>query len=147
MLPALEPAGLLLGRCLLAALFLHEAWAKLMNYDGAMRYTESFGLPGFALVPAIALEAAGGLAILAGFGTRIAALSLAGFCVAAAAIFHTKFGDRNQLLHFEKDLAIAGGFLILVFRGAGPWSLDRVLDAVWSGGHTAPRTMTKGPDT
>lgn len=133
----MEAAGLLLGRCLLAALFLHEGLAKLMNYDGAVRYTESFGLPGFSLAPAIALELAGGLAILTGFATRLAGLALAGFCVVAAVIFHTKFGDRNQLLHFEKDLAIAGGFLILALRGPGKWALDGVLDGFWTGGHTA----------
>ena len=44
-------------------------------------------------------------------------------------IFHTEFGASGQLLHFEKDLAIAGGFLVLFWHGAGDWSLDRVLDA------------------
>ena len=126
---ALEPAWLLLGRVLLAALFLHEAWAKSMNYDGAARYAESFGLPAVSLIPAIALELVGGLAVLAGAGTRVAALLLAGFCVVTAAIFHTGFGDRDQLLHFEKDLAIAGGFLVLAMTGAGAWSLD-----AWRGG-------------
>jgi putative oxidoreductase len=49
---------------------------------------------------------------------------LAAFCAAAAVIFHTKFGDRNQLLHFEKDLALAGAFLILCAHGAGRYSID-----------------------
>jgi putative oxidoreductase len=49
---------------------------------------------------------------------------LAGFCVATAVLFHTRFGDRNQLLHFEKDFAIAGGFLVLFARGGGAWSID-----------------------
>ena len=120
----LVPVGLLLGRCLLAFLFLHEAWAKIAGYEGAVKYTEAFGLPGIALIPAIALEAIGGLMILAGLGTRIAAFALGGFCIVTALIFHSSFGDRNQLLHFEKDLAIAGGFLILCCQGAGPWSLD-----------------------
>ena len=44
--------------------------------------------------------------------------------MATAVIFHTKFGNRNELLHFEKDLAIAGGFLVLAARGAGAWALD-----------------------
>ena len=52
------------------------------------------------------------------------ALVLAAFCVATALLFHTRFGDRNQLLHFEKDLAIAGGLLVLFAHGAGAWSLD-----------------------
>src|SRR5437660_6088568 len=52
------------------------------------------------------------------------ALLLAGFCVATAVLFHTKFGDRNQLLHFEKDFAIAGGLLVLFAHGGGAWALD-----------------------
>ena len=128
MIARLEPAGLLLARCLLAFLFLHEAWSKLLNYDGAVRYTEAFGLPGFTLAPAIALEAIGGVLILTGVGTRAAAFLLSGFCVVTALIFHTKLGDRNQLLHFEKNLALAGGFLVLCLHGAGPWTIARVLD-------------------
>lgn len=129
MIACLEPAGLLLGRCALATLFLHEAWAKLTNYDGAVRYTEAFGLPGFALAPAIALELVGGVLILTGVGARIAAFLLSGFCVVTGLIFHSAFGDRNQLLHFEKDLAIAGGFLILCVSGPGSWTLARY----WTG--------------
>ncbi|TMJ38264.1 MAG: DoxX family protein [Alphaproteobacteria bacterium] len=73
---------------------------------------------------AIAIELGGGLLILCGYHTRAAALLLAGFCVATAVLFHTKFGDRNQLLHFEKDFAIAGGLLVLFAHGGGAWALD-----------------------
>jgi len=124
-----EPAGLLIGRCLLALLFLHEAWVKLMTYDAAVRYSEAYGVPGWLLPAAIALELGGGLLIVGGLATGAAAFLLAGFCVVTAMIFHTNFSEPGQLLHFEKDLSIAGGFLILCVRGAGPWSLDRVLDA------------------
>jgi putative oxidoreductase len=62
--------------------------------------------------------------IVFGYYTRAAALVLALFCVATAVLFHTKLGDRNQLLHFEKDLAIAGGLLVLMAHGAGAWALD-----------------------
>ena len=120
-----EPAGILLGRCLLAALFLHEAYAKIMNYDGAVIYSEAFGIPGFLLPPAILLELAGGAMIIGGAGARLASLGLAGFCLITAVLFHRNFGDRNQLLHFEKDFAIAGGLLLLAVRGPGNWALDR----------------------
>jgi len=120
----LEAAGAWLGRLLLAAIFLHEAWAKLTAYDAAVAYMQAFGLPGWLLPFAIAVELVGGLLVIAGLYTRIAALALAVFCVATAVIFHTKFGNRNELLHFEKDLAIAGGFLVLAARGAGAWALD-----------------------
>ena len=122
----LEAAGAWLGRLLLAAIFLHEAWAKLTAYGAAVGYMEAFGLPGWLLPFAIAVELGGGVMVLAGYYTRPAALALALFCIATAVLFHNKFGVRNELLHFEKDLAIAGGFLVLAARGAGTWSLDAV---------------------
>ena len=120
----LEPAAVLLGRLLLSALFLHEAFAKLNGYAAAIAYMETFGMPGAMLPLAIALELGGALMIIAGFKTRIAALMLAAFCIATAVLFHARFGVRNELLHFEKDLAIAGGFLVLAARGGGAWSVD-----------------------
>src|SRR5262249_14252859 len=90
----------------------------------AVAYMEAFGLPGALLPLAIGVELGCGLLIVIGYRTRVAALLLAGFCVATALLFHTRLGDRNQLLHFEKDLAIAGGFLVLAARGAGAYALD-----------------------
>ena len=66
----------------------------------------------------------GALAVIVGWQARWAALALAGFCILTAVFFHTDFGDFNQKIHFMKNLAIAGGFLFLVARGPGPWSLD-----------------------
>jgi putative oxidoreductase len=120
-------AAALVGRLLISALFLHEAYAKLTAYSAAVAYSEAFGVPGQLLPLAIAVELAGGLMILVGFHTRIAALALAGFCVATALLFHVKLGVRNELLHFEKDFAIAGGLLILFAHGAGRWALDAVM--------------------
>ena len=123
-LQQLEAAGAWLGRLLLAAIFLHEAWAKLTAYDAAVGYMQVFGLPGWLLPFAIAVELVGGILVIAGLYARVAALALALFCVATAVLFHNKFGNRNELLHFEKDLAIAGGFLVLAARGGGAWALD-----------------------
>ena len=123
-LQQLEAAGAWLGRLLLAAIFLHEAWAKLTAYDAAVGYMQAFGLPGWLLPFAVAVELVGGILVIAGLYTRVAALALALFCVATAVLFHNKFGNRNELLHFEKDLAIAGGFLVLAARGGGAWALD-----------------------
>jgi putative oxidoreductase len=120
----LDAAAALAGRVLLSAIFLHEAYAKLTAYAMSQAYMEAFGVPVELLPLVIAVELGCGLLVLAGYQTRIAALLLAGFCVAAAMLFHTKFGDRNQLLHFEKDLAIAGGFLVLFAHGGGAWALD-----------------------
>jgi putative oxidoreductase len=123
-LQQLEAAGAWLGRLLLAAIFLHEAWAKLTAYDAAVGYMQVFGLPGWLLPFAIAVELVGGILVIAGLYTRVAALALALFCVATAVLFHNKFGNRNELLQFEKELAIAGGFLVLAARGGGAWALD-----------------------
>jgi putative oxidoreductase len=119
-------AAALAGRLLLAAIFLHEAWSKLTGYSAALGYMQAFGVPGQLLPLAIAVEMGCGLLILCGYYTRAAALLLAGFCAATALLFHTKLGDRNQLLHFEKDLAIAGGLLVLFAHGAGAWAFDAV---------------------
>jgi putative oxidoreductase len=126
----IKEAAALAGRLLLAAIFLHEAYAKLTAYSAAVAYSEAFGVPGQLLPLAIAAEVGCGLLIVIGYQTRAAALVLAGFCVVTAAVFHTKLGVRNELLHFEKDLAIAGGFLVLFAHGAGAWALD----ALRSGG-------------
>jgi putative oxidoreductase len=67
------------------------------------------------------------LLVAAGFMTRFAALLFAAFCLLTAIVFHRQFSDQNQLLHFQKDLAIAGGFIVLACCGSGNWSIDRYL--------------------
>jgi putative oxidoreductase len=116
--------AVLAGRVLLSGIFLHEAWFKVANYATASRFTQSFGVPVELLPLAIALEAVAGTLVLVGLFTRCASIALAIFCVFTAAMFHNKFSDINQLLHFEKDFAIAGGFLVLAAFGPGKISLD-----------------------
>ena len=72
----------------------------------------------------IALEVLGGAAIMIGWQTRMAAVLFAGFSVVSVVIFHADFSDQNQMIHFMKDISIAGGFLFLIFHGAGPYSVD-----------------------
>lgn len=120
-----SPPALLLARMLMSAIFIHAGFGKLMGYAAAQQYMASAGLPG-ALLPLVILTELGcGLLILVGWQTRIVAFLLAGFCVVTALAFHMKFGDRAQLVNFEKNMAMAGGFLALMIAGAGPWSLDR----------------------
>lgn len=119
----LRDTGLLFGRLLLASLFLLEGWSKVKGYAGAAGYMDKFGIPGQLLPLVILAELGGGLCLALGWQTRWAALALAGFCVAAGVLFHINLADRNQLLHFEKDLAIAGGLLVLFATGSGKWSL------------------------
>jgi len=124
---AMTDAGLLAGRLLLVFIFLHEGWSILGNYSGAAAYMQKSGVPSLLLPLVIALQLGGGALIAAGILTRFAALPFAAFCVLTAVLFHRQFADRNQLLHFQKDLAIAGGFLVLACCGPGNWSIGRYL--------------------
>jgi putative oxidoreductase len=124
---AMTDAGLLAGRLLLVFIFLHEGWSILGNYAGAAAYMQKFGAPSLLLPLVIALQLGCGALIAAGIMTRFAALPFAAFCVLTAILFHWQFADRNQLLHFQKDLAIAGGFLVLACCGPGNWSIGRYL--------------------
>jgi len=120
-LPALAD---LAGRLLLAAMFLLAGITKISGYAGTAAYMASAGVPAALLPAVIALEIGGALAIIVGFQTRLVALALAGFTLAAAALFHSNFADQMQMLLFLKNLSVAGGFLILAANGAGAWSLD-----------------------
>lgn len=114
----------LLGRLLLAIIFLLAGFNKIGGYSDTQAYMESMGVPGILLPLVIILEIGGGIAIALGGFTRWAALALAVFCILAAAVFHHNFADPTQMIQFLKNLAIAGGFLVLYVRGAGPLSLD-----------------------
>ena len=114
----------LLGRVLIAAIFLVAGLNKISGYDGTVGYMESMGVPGVLLPLVIALEVLGAVAIIVGWRTRLFAFLLAGFSVASAVIFHRALGDSMQFILFMKNVAMAGGFLFLVARGAGEWSLD-----------------------
>jgi len=115
---------LLGGRLLLAWLFLHESAAVIANFDAAAAGMAKIGVPEPLLIATIAWQLSGGVAIALGWQARLGAAALGLFCVATAMLFHTNFDSRNELLHFEKDLAIAGGMFVLMVRGAGAWSLD-----------------------
>jgi len=117
----------LLGRLLLAALFLFDGWTVANNYGATAEYLAQFGVPPLLLGPALILQVGGGLLVAVGWNTRPAALALSFFCISTALIFHTQFDDRNEEIQFWKDLALAGGFLVLAARGAGAFSLDAYL--------------------
>jgi putative oxidoreductase len=114
----------LLGRILLAALFLPAGLQKLSGYAGTQGYMEAMGVPGALLPLVILLEIGGGLALIAGFKVRGTSLVLAGFCAVSAFIFHYQPQDQMQMILFMKNIALAGSFLILASVGAGKFSLD-----------------------
>ena len=118
---------ILIGRLLLAVIFIMAGIQKLTGFSGTQGYMEAFGVPGILLPLVILTELGGGLAIAAGFMTRWVALALAGFTLLSAIIFHNQLGDQMQSIMFMKNLAIAGGFLILAVHGAGAWSVDAKL--------------------
>lgn len=120
----LDKLSELTGRSFLAAIFLISGLGKISDYAGTQGYMVSAGVPGQLLPLVIALEVAGALAIIAGWQTRLAALALAGFSLLAALLFHANFQEQIQTILFLKNIAIAGGFLLLYVHGAGPWSLD-----------------------
>ena len=114
----------LVGRILISALFLLNGIFKINNYDGTIGWMESFGMPGIFLIPAIILEIAGPVLIIIGYKTKLAAGLLSLFCIATAFIFHNDFANQMQLTSFLKNIALAGGFLILFVNGAKGFSLD-----------------------
>jgi len=114
----------LAARLMLAFIFIVEGWGKIGAYEGTLQYMEDHGVPGLLLPLVILVELGGGLLIAFGFQTRLAALALAGFCVLTAILFHRDIADIGEFIHFNKDIAIAGGFLLLAAFGAGAWSLD-----------------------
>ena len=113
-----------LGRIFLSALFLIEGINKIFNYEGTTQYMESFGVPEYLAIPAIILEILFPLLLIIGYKTKIAALVMAIFTIVVAVIFHTNFEDHMQLIAFFKDIAIAGGFIIIFVNGPGRFSLD-----------------------
>lgn len=128
---ALQNPLTLVGRIMLAVLFLPAGLSKIGGFAGTAGYIASKGLPlpevGAAI--AIAVEVLGGLALILGFGTRWAALILAAFTVVAGVIFHNFWAlpaeqQTIQQIMFMKNIAVAGGLLLLAAWGPGALSMD-----------------------
>ena len=115
----------LIGRIFISLIFLIAGVGKIFNYEGTIGYMESFGVPGYLLIPAIIIEILFPLLVIIGYKTKLAAIILALFSILLAVIFHTDFSNQMQLMSFLKNFAIAGGFLIIFIRGAGKYSIDQ----------------------
>jgi putative oxidoreductase len=105
-------------------MFVMSGMNKMNNYSNTAGWMDAMGVPGSLLPLVIVLEVLGGAAIMIGWQTRIAAILFAAFSVMSAAIFHADLSDQNQMIHFMKNVSIAGGFLFLIVHGAGNYSLD-----------------------
>ncbi|MCH8529794.1 MAG: DoxX family protein [Saccharospirillum sp.] len=121
---AATPLIMLVGRVLMAIIFIVAGLGKIGGLEGTQGYMEMMGVPGVLIYPTIALEVLGGLAILVGFQTRIAAFLLAGFTLLSGLLFHFDLSNQAEMTSLMKNLAIAGGFLFLVAHGPGKLSLD-----------------------
>ena len=127
--PAVSSQDLLAfgGRVLLAAIFVLSGITKLGAVEGTIGYIASAGLP-FATATfyaVVALEILGGLMLVVGLKTRLVAVALGLFSIAAAVTFHADFADQNQMIHFLKNLALAGGMFQVAAFGSGQLALNR----------------------
>jgi putative oxidoreductase len=115
-----------LGRLLIAVLFVIAGLHKITAPAATQAYIASAGLPAplLAYLIAVIVEVGGGILLILGFQTRIVALVLAIFTIAAALGFHNNLGDQGQFIHFFKNISIAGGLLQVVAFGAGACSID-----------------------
>lgn len=122
----------LIGRLLIAGMFVYAGYGKIGGFGGTAAYIASKGLPLSQVLAAatIALELGAGLMLAIGWKARWAALALAVFTVLASVLFHNFWEMpaeqfRTQQLFFLKNMAIVGGLLTIVALGAGRWGVDR----------------------
>ena len=113
--------ALLAGRICLAGLFIYDASVMARSWEQTAAYMTDYGLPTLLLPFAALFQFVGGVFLVLGHWTRLTALAFAGFAAMTALIFH--FPDGNTI-QFGKDIAIAGGFLVLAAAGGGRWSAD-----------------------
>ena len=128
----LQPLALLIGRVLLALIFILSGFGKITAFSGTAAYMSSKGIPmaEVLLVPTIIIELGGGLLLAVGYKTRWAALAIFIFIIPTTLIFHAFWGlepdqMRMQMIQFQKNLAIMGGMLYVAIHGPGPWSIEK----------------------
>ena len=115
---------LLLARILLGLLFVMAGFDKLGDVAGFGGYMATGGIPAVLAWPVVLFEILGGIALIVGFQTRIAALALAAFCVLSGVLYHFDPADQMQMTQLLKNLALAGGYIALAVAGPGALSLD-----------------------
>src|SRR5580693_7958385 len=127
------------GRLLIGLPFAMSGLSKLGAYATTTAYIGAVGLPlpPLAFAVAVAVELGGGILLIAGFRTRLVAAALVLFALATAVSFHSNFADQNQMIHFLKNVMIAGGLLQIVAFGAGALSIDNRGRATASVGQAA----------
>ena len=116
-----------LGRILLSSLFLIEGVRKFFFQEETIMYMEEYGVPEILFFPSLILEILFPILLIIGYKTRISALIMALFTLTVAIIFHTDFQNQMELIMFLKDIAIAGGFLIIAANEPKICSIDYML--------------------
>jgi len=113
------------GRILLSAIFIFAGVHKVFHWTETANGMANVGMVAVPLFLAatIVVEIAGGLSVATGWRARWGALALAAFLIPATVVFHAFWKDPGQQIMFMKNLAIMGGLLVVVGRGAGPLSL------------------------
>ena len=118
-----------LGRLLQSALFYIEGIGIISMQEEVIMFMDDYGVPEILFVPAIIIEILFPLLLIVGYRTKWAASIMALFTFTVAIIFHTDFSEGMQLVFFLKDIAIAGGFMIIVAYGPGKISLDHYFNS------------------
>ena len=115
------------GRILLSSLFLIEGVRKFFFQEETIMYMEDYGVPEILFFPSIILEILFPILLIIGYKTRFSASIMALFTLTVALIFHTNFDNQMELTIFLKDIAIAGGFLIIAANEPKICSIDYFL--------------------
>ena len=115
------------GRILLSSLFLVEGVRKFFFQEETIMYMEDYGVPEILFYPSIILEVIVPIFLIIGYKTRFSASIMALFTLTVALIFHTNFDNQMELITFLKDIAIAGGFLIIAANEPKICSIDYFL--------------------
>ena len=116
-----------LGRIFLSILFLIEGIRKFFFQEETIMYMEEYGVPEILFFPSLILEILFPILLIIGYKTRISASIMALFTLTVAIIFHTDFQNQMELIFFLKDIAIAGGFLIIASNESKICSIDYML--------------------
>jgi len=129
---ALNRYGPLVGRILIALIFILSGFGKIAGFEGTAGYIASKGLPlpQLLTIVAILIELGGGLMLVLGWKARWAAAAMLVFTALAALIFHNFWAvppdqAQNQMIHFMKNISMMGGLLYVLVHGSGPLSLSK----------------------
>jgi len=119
----------LIGRVLMSIIFLVAGYGKIVGFAGTVAFVgTALPFPALMTIIAIIIEVVGGLMLLFGYKTKLAAIALGFFALVAGFAFHFNLTDQAQSVHLMKNLAIVGGMLYVVTAGAGRYSLDAKME-------------------